>query len=196
MRCCKKRKGFSLVELLVTITVLLVIGGMVAGLMFRMSSASSDQRRRQALHSNEEQTRRALLNIVRDVRMSYDAEVSGTTLTLYARHNGEEFTITYTLAPCNFDDMLIDIDIPDDANRIYREAVGDDGGDWPNPFIPPVVENVEYTLLPDGSVENRSRIRINLDIPVPNFDGTFRTWEIESAASFRRMPQAPTPSPT
>ncbi|MCL2224043.1 MAG: prepilin-type N-terminal cleavage/methylation domain-containing protein [Defluviitaleaceae bacterium] len=234
----KSMKGFSLVELIITITVLMVIMGGVMGLMMRMSAASADQRRLQAQHSAEQQARMALLNIVRDVRMSDTADVEefdipglpvppppctcGTDpctcpppppppvtetyrLILTAiDEDGYPIRITYELdryvadCPVNggYDTYILTRTIVCDYNypttTIYRDDY------WENLFVPTVMHSFEPTMFPVTPVtvpptpSDYSRVNIAFQVLIPTstpfvFDG----WNINSAASFRRMPSAP-----
>ncbi|MCL2576692.1 MAG: type II secretion system GspH family protein [Defluviitaleaceae bacterium] len=195
----KKKKGFTLVELIIAISVLSVIVGMTTGLMIRMANTSAEQRRHQALREVEEQARMALLGMVRDTRMSYDANW-GTpgVLVLNAIHEGEEIEITYFLDMGAYTGDGFTAPAGMSMNVLNREIVCvchvavADCPSWPNAFVPAVVNDVEFNVLPPGG-----RIGINIELIAPRFrdepnplssNNNFRTLSINSAVSFERIP--------
>ena len=207
----RSQKGFSLVELIIAVTVLTVIVGTTMGLMHRMSASSADQRRRQAQHTVEEQARLALLNIVRDARLSHNAEIIGDDLVLTAFHATRgNITITYSLDTTDDTRDLIRNDYThSEAGVLTRTMVfvangnpvipGEGADEWRNPFVPVVLQAFEPDVI-------ANRIDIVLRLNLPLFGGEviadadiiaddgqfavfdFREWTVSSAVSFRRIP--------
>jgi len=182
----KGSKGFSLIELIVTVTVLAVISSMVIGLMHQMSNTSAQQRRSQAERINEEQARMALLNIVRDARLSHSATVSGNQLVLTSFHvrRGQNVTITYTWDNNPASDVYT-------GNLLLQRTsvsapggiqIGDGPEDWPNTFSPIALDGVTATI------DSLNRLNIELVMNVPDGMGGEDIWNINSAVSMQRMP--------
>jgi type II secretory pathway pseudopilin PulG len=198
MRRLKNKKGFTIVEVLITVTMLMIIGAAVAGLMYSMATASANQRRRQAEHANEENARMALLNVVRDVRMSSGATVAGNVLTLTARVNDVNYVFTYSLEPYTGGDGFY---IPNPTSMLVRNFTTGTEDDWAtatsNPFTRTIVHGFTPTIIA-SPVDSRVGIRIDLAIPnigaeVPpelmvGVPEGFRRWTLNSAASYKRIP--------
>jgi prepilin-type N-terminal cleavage/methylation domain-containing protein len=192
----KRNKGFSLLELIITITVLTVVMAAMTVLMVRMTGAATDQRRNQAQNIAQEQARMALLSMVRDARLSHTIVTSGTnTLTLHATtRGGQPVVITYS-ATTN-----ATADIYTGNNVLHREmtingvattVVGDGENQWPNSFSAAPLEQFITSSTPSGHLN----IDLTLWLPVyagdvvdpadPADDG-FRTWEIGTTVATNR----------
>lgn len=192
----KKRGGFTLVELIISIGVLLVIMGAVTVVASQMMTSISTQRQRQAQAVYEEQARTALLTMIRDARASYayyadftvDFDAGETTdlitFTAFHTQREEQITIIYE---------VIDVDT-DDAYAVNRLLIrtlecasGDplfgvgeyEAGGWPNPFTPTVIHSfnvIRYQPHPRPDPFNHAlgiegRLEIELDVLLPMFPG-------------------------
>lgn len=188
----KIKKGFSLVELIIVIAVLMVIMVAVSSLLIQMTNAATNQRRSQAAHIAEEQARMALLNIVRDVRMSNGLLVTpipagGFPLSLAATTpGGDTFEIRYTLTPIPAAEIGT-VDAYDAGQFIVTRSfhpippstfvppptnpVGDGPDQWSNPFSPVTVRNFTinpYTMAvsPGTTFDTRLSLDVLLWIPL------------------------------
>jgi len=192
MRKCQK--GFSLVELIIVVTVLMIVMSAVSILAFQMSTAAANQRRRQAQHAAEGQIRMALLNIVRDVRMSSERDIAAEdpipapletyiplVLNAYTRDR-TPVIITYTL------NLIPDpgsVDAYDASQFLITRNVsyvaggdvpiGDGADEWPNPFVPITVRNftvIEYEPEIDGvTITDLGRFNLEIEIWIPLMPG-------------------------
>jgi type II secretory pathway pseudopilin PulG len=208
----KRSKGFTLVEMIIAVGVLMVIMGSLVGMMIRMSTTSAEQARRQQQHALEEQARMALLSLVRDIRLSHDVvplpgeSIEGMDgLQLTARHDNLEFIIVYTLEEdpnkmTLYGDNLIDIN-----GRLERTITSPDllvpgaaEAAWPNAFSSANMRKFFPEIEDDDLGDHRVTIEFQLAVhesfndTLPHFEPdeieNFRAWTITSAASFRRRP--------
>lgn len=203
----KNRKGFTLVELIITITVLMLIMGVMVGLAVQMANAATDQQRAQAQHVQQTQARMALLNVVRDARMSFHEPpptitANGFVFTSETR-SGISVTITYTVEP----HVAAAGDIYTGNFLLTRNVTGGPGfadigegeDQWPNPFAAVALQDINIDMT---DFADNGRLGIDITLWVPLFsndvvdpldtapDG-FRTWELESRVAVRRRPTAP-----
>lgn len=195
----KNKKGFTLVELIIVITVLVVVMGGVSLLMRQMAVAAENQRQDRVLRAVEEQARMAMLTIVRDARLSHNAVyVPDTSLTLTARHpflpaGANEVIITYTW------DLIsaigVDEDFYDAGDRLLQRTVRVGGVDlgigelsanlWPNSFASVTIQDLEVATVVDPPPLPPLVRRLNLQL---TFDRDGDDVVLNSAASLNRMP--------
>jgi type II secretory pathway pseudopilin PulG len=185
VRQAKRYKGFSLVELIIAITVLMIIMGSVALLTQRMSNASADQRRLQSQNFFEEQARMALLSMVRDVRMSNGTlGMTTNSLTLNVAYGATLGTVQYGWSPIPAG-MAVGHYVSDGdvlLTRVVAPPALEALWEIRNPFTPSIISSFE----PSGG-DGRIGLRVNLQLA--NLDGTgFRPWYVPSAVSYRRIP--------
>jgi type II secretory pathway pseudopilin PulG len=203
----KNNKGFTMVELIIAITVLMVIMGTVMGLVHRMSAAAAEQRRRQAQHTVEEQARMALLSIVRDIRLSSTVDTSPPTGILQL--NSQLRVQTGNPLPGDFESVAFTIIYELNVHEWVTGFIGD-GADayietgilnrtvtavgftndqaedfWPNRFIAAVAEDITFNEVATG------RYEIFVDVLIPDTDiNATRDWGITTRVSSgaQRMP--------
>jgi len=207
MNVAKRRKGFSIVELIITVALLMIIMVAVSTVSVRVSNASTDQQRRQAFHANEEQVRLALLNFVRDVRTSSGVlpgsnNLSGTntandSIVFIATRGASTGTVTYTLRQNNSTDYFV-------GGRYLLErtlgagiVLGPGPDDWPNPSSVVAIHDMIVT-----EVGNRLNIEIVVTMPVTGNEPPpvevctlalccnqqCRVWRIRSSVATQRRP--------
>jgi prepilin-type N-terminal cleavage/methylation domain-containing protein len=200
----KGSKGFSLVELVITVTVLSIVMSMVIGIMNHMSSAASSQRRVQAQQINEEQARLALLSIVRDARLSDSVVAIPGGIEFTAQRAGTGVvTITYTWNTAVVKEAT---DIYTGTFLLQRDispatiVVGDGPGQWPNSFSTVPIDDVEIEFFPipeppEGYVGFDITIWLNVPdeygelSPSPTPDDTCsHWWQINSSIAVKRVP--------
>jgi prepilin-type N-terminal cleavage/methylation domain-containing protein len=171
----KKNKGFTLVELIVTVSILGLVMAVLGGAIISTFQAFTNHRIRDRQHRAETQARLALLAIVRDIRLSHEVLLVDTTpvpdeapvLILRARLNtGAYRTITYTLGAPNADNLrMLTRTIsaphgsapPDDFNPstvVFPPTLPLVGAwtDWPINYVPAQLFNIQIVAAsPPGS---------------------------------------------
>jgi len=95
----KGKKGFTLLEMIIVVTVLTIVIMMLGGVMLQAFQSSTTLSSRNLVHNTENHMRAALLSMVRDIRLS-DSIHSSTTadklvLTARCRNDNSIFEITY-----------------------------------------------------------------------------------------------------
>jgi type II secretory pathway pseudopilin PulG len=93
----KNTKGFTLIEMIITITVLIIVVGIIGGTLMVTFQNFAALNSRSAVHNEENQIRMALLSMVRDVRYSDRVFAAGQDeLILRASEDdGTQFYIVY-----------------------------------------------------------------------------------------------------
>ena len=93
----KSKKGFTLIELIITITVLSIILMALGGVLVYSFNSFKRLNDRQLMHSEEQQLRMALLTMVRDARQSKNVTSSGanTLVLTVPRISNTDATVTY-----------------------------------------------------------------------------------------------------
>lgn len=190
----KAKKGFSLVELIVAISVLIIVMAVTSVVASRMMEASASQRRMANRHVYEDHARQALLSVLRDARISDRAlTVAPDLLVLRAYRPGatsgttNTVTITYTRTGGLLERAI---------TGTLPIVEGPLPHDWPNPFVPARIDafRPESVNPPDNT---RLDVELILDLPlmpgeeaVPG-DGAIaghRRWTVNSAVTIARIP--------
>ena len=147
----RAKKGFTLVELIITVAVLVIIMVSMGGALVGTLSAWKEGRDRELLHEYETQARTALLAIVRDIRNSKAVTEVGSGLgdTLVLTTDEETpRTITYTLEEAAVGDS--------DTRFVLKRGFGsppdydDPDPPWPINFVPVRLNSVSSAITVDG----------------------------------------------
>lgn len=140
-----RRRGLTLVELMLGLIVTVIIGGAVASMLFAVTRASDEQRDLRALVAKDKRVQHATTAAIRTGRTILDAEA--TRLVLWYRDDNEDLAIDAGEL------RVLDYDAGADVLRWYE----------PNDTMPPTVytggedfAEVAAALIADGRFDAES----------------------------------------
>jgi prepilin-type N-terminal cleavage/methylation domain-containing protein len=190
----KAKKGFTLLELILTITVLSIITASLGMALLGTLTSWADGRNRQNLHEYESQARTALLAMVRDIRMSHAVTfvdnsagglaIAGDALVLRARtHDGDAREIRYF-----FDNSMVDASGRFYLQRTVLDAANVPDPNWPVRYVPARLRSILVEAITDpigSTLNNCTHLRIELR---PHDAATGAQNFFETTVSLRRLP--------
>lgn len=206
----KLKKGFSLVELIVTISVLGVLMISISMAMAGFIHRNAMFRQREIVHRYENEARLALLQMVRDIRQSYSlvepSYVSDEVLVLRSRVEiNTYFTITYSHGYVDvFGGEFLTRNVVGPHNR-EGELLVDLATTWPIGFVPAAITGIHiqpikyarfsatpnvdyYPFVATGWQDASNPTHVSIRIETPDAAPDFQGMVIETTVAIQRRP--------